>query len=105
MINVLLGGIKDISPVLTERREAILEATVKVCSLLLPFKPKKSIEKRDRGKKIVQVMHGFSLLTKSYQNYTMVWHAIVSPCHCGFRGFYVKVYARFMKYKAKDHEG
>jgi len=87
MINVLLGAIKDISPVLLERRETILEATVKVCSPLLPCKPKESIEKRDRGKKIVQVMHSCSLLTKLYQNYAMVWHAILSPCHCGFRGF------------------
>lgn len=50
-------------------------------------------------------MHSFSVLTKSYQNYAMVWHAIVSPCQCSFRAFYVQVYARLMKSKAKEHEG
>lgn len=86
MINVLLGACGDRSPVLTERREAILEAPVRIYSLL-PFQPRKNIRKRGRRKTIAQELHSFALLTASYQNYATVHHSIVYPCHCGFRVF------------------
>lgn len=93
MINVLLGACGGGSPVLTERREVILEATVRICSLLLPFQPRKIIRKRGRRKTIPQEFHSFAVLTASYQNYVTVYHSIVYPCHCGFWVFYVQVYS------------